>query len=182
MIPSSNRLACLITVDVNSETGPVLEFGPGTGVFTKALIQRGVQPQDLTLVEIGSEFADALAEQYPRATIIRADAARLSPRQFELPRLHGLAISGLPLLAMPSGKVMRILKEAFGLLDADAGFYQFTYGWRCPVPDAVLNRLALKADKIGIVLSNFPPATVYRITRRKNPANSWFRQMTEATE
>ncbi|MEX4009863.1 class I SAM-dependent methyltransferase [Neoaquamicrobium sediminum] len=165
-IPSSEKLASMITSEINPRIGPVIELGPGTGVFTEALMARGVRQEDLLLVELGDEFADVLALRYPDATILRTDAARLSMSSLSRRRYHGAAISGLPLLAMPPSKVLRILSGAFRLLEPKASFYQFTYGWRCPVPEAVLRRLDLKAEKIGTELRNFPPASVFRIGRR----------------
>jgi phosphatidylethanolamine/phosphatidyl-N-methylethanolamine N-methyltransferase len=165
-IPSSDHLATIITSEINPIVGPVLELGPGTGVFTQALIRRGIRPENLTLVELGENFADILARRYPDAMIVRVDAAYFSKGNLPQSRRHGAAISGLPLLSMPAAKVLRILTNAFRLLDNDAGFYQFTYGWRCPVPHRVLERLDLKAEKVGTELRNFPPASVYRIVRQ----------------
>ena len=42
MLPSGAMLADLITNEVDPSDGPVLELGPGTGVFTEALLARGV--------------------------------------------------------------------------------------------------------------------------------------------
>lgn len=162
-IPSSRHLAALITRDIHPGIGPVIELGPGTGVFTEALIRRGIRQRDLTLVELGDEFGDMLAQRYPHATIVRADAARLSMNNLPKPKLHGAAISGLPLLAMPASKVLRILAGAFSLLEPKAGFFQFTYGWQTPVPENVLRRLDLKAEMVGTEYRNFPPASVYRV-------------------
>ena len=49
MAPSSRALARAITEGIGPETGAVAEFGPGTGVFTRALLARGVAPAGLTL-------------------------------------------------------------------------------------------------------------------------------------
>ncbi len=165
VIPSGGALAELITRGLDPANGPVLELGPGTGAFTHALVRRGFRPADLTLVELGDDFADMLARRYPEATILRVDAASLPPLSDPVSRPHGAAVSGLPLLSMPPAKVMRIVAAAFRLLDRQACLYQFTYGWRCPVPASVLDRLGLKAEKVGRVLANFPPAAVYRISR-----------------
>ena len=40
--PSSPALAEMITSEISPTTGSVLELGPGTGVFTRALIARGL--------------------------------------------------------------------------------------------------------------------------------------------
>lgn len=165
VVPSGERLAELITRDIDPARGPVLELGPGTGVFTQALVRRGVRPADLTLVELGTEFADILALRYPEATVMRMNAASLPRLRRPAPRLHGAAISGLPLLSMPPAKVLRILAGAFRLLAPEAGLYQFTYGWRCPAPAQILDRLGLTAEKTGAAWANVPPAGVYKISR-----------------
>jgi phospholipid N-methyltransferase len=48
--PSGTALAELITREIAPTCGAVLELGPGTGVFTRALLARGVREEDLTLV------------------------------------------------------------------------------------------------------------------------------------
>lgn len=164
--PSSSTLAKLITSEISHDTGPVIELGPGTGAFTRALIARGVRQEDLALVEFGSEFAAALELQYPRARMLQMDAARLRTIDIFGGRQAGAVVSGLPLLSMPPRKVMAILTGAFRKMTPDGAFYQFTYGPRCPVPRRLLDHLGLEAVRIGGTLANLPPAAVYRIRRR----------------
>jgi phospholipid N-methyltransferase len=47
------------------------------GVFTRALLARGVAAENLVLVESGSEFLDALRRAFPRAELLGIDAATL---------------------------------------------------------------------------------------------------------
>ncbi len=51
----------------------MLELGAGTGVFTRAILQRGFQPSDITIAEMGGNFADVLAVRYPEARLLRID-------------------------------------------------------------------------------------------------------------
>ncbi len=162
--PSSDALAELMTAEIGPETGPVLELGPGTGVFTAALLARGVREADLTLVEFGSDFAVLLQARFPQARVLWMDAGRLATLDPHAP--VGAVVSGLPLLNMGPRKTMAILKGAFGLLRPRGAFYQFTYGPRCPVPRPLLDRLGLKATLVGRAFRNLPPAAVYRITER----------------
>jgi len=162
--PSGAALAEIITRDVSSSTGPVIELGPGTGVFTAKLLDRGVQPERLTLIEYGPEFVERLQRRFPNVRIINMDAADLG----QLPLADGPAgavISGLPLLSMPRAKVTLILDGAFSHLRPGGAFYTFTYSWRCPVPRPVLDELGLRATMTGKTLRNIPPASVYRISR-----------------
>lgn len=166
IVPSGRALASLITSEISSDTGPVIELGPGTGAFTRALVARGVRQEDLTLVEFGSEFAAALQLRYPGARTLRMDAAQLRTVDLFDGRPAGAVVSGLPLLSMPSRKVHAILTGAFRKMRPGGAFYQFTYGPRCPVPIRLMDHFGLEAERIGGTLANLPPAAVYRLRRR----------------
>lgn len=163
--PSSRALASLITGEISRDTGPIIELGPGTGAFTRALLARGVRPQDLALIEAGSEFAVALQARYPAARTLWMDAARLRTVELFDGQPAGAVVSGLPLLSIAPRKVMAILIGAFAKMRPDGAFYQFTYGPRCPVPPRMLDHLGLQAERIGGTLANLPPASVYRLRR-----------------
>ena len=165
--PSGNALAKIITQDITPETGQVIELGPGTGVFTAKLLERGVRPENLTLIEYGANFTAHLKSRFPMVRVLRMDAADVA--EIELPNGApvGAVISGLPLLSMPDQKVIAILDGAFAQLKPDGAFYQFTYGPRCPVARPILEGLGLKATHIGRTMLNVPPAAVYRISRRR---------------
>jgi phospholipid N-methyltransferase len=161
--PSGRALARLIASEIDVASAPVLELGPGTGVFTRALLARGLRQEDLTLVEQDARFATLLAGRFPRARLLNIDAGLLGLE-------HGVggfggAVSGLPLLSMPRAQVCAILDAAFSAMRGGAALYQFTYGFRCPVPDGVLADLGLRSTRMGSAIANLPPATVYRIAR-----------------
>jgi phospholipid N-methyltransferase len=164
--PSGASLAAAMTAAIAPTHAPVIELGPGTGVFTRALLARGVPEHRIALVELGDEFADALRQLFPRATLVRQDATRLGSLQLFGGELAGAVVSGLPLLAMTLRQVRRVLEEAFCRLRPGGAFFQFTYGFRCPVPPRLLARLGLKATRVSVALRNLPPAAVYRIERR----------------
>jgi len=165
--PSGNALASIMTQDITSATGHVIELGPGTGVFTAKLLERGVRPEDLTLVEYGATFARHLESRFPLTRVLRMDAARVGDIEFQNDAAVGAVISGLPLLSLPDQKVIAILDGAFAQLKPGGAFYQFTYGPRCPVARPILEGLDLQATHIGRTMLNVPPAAVYRISRRR---------------
>lgn len=164
--PSSQSLAQLITSEIGPDTGHVIELGAGTGVFTRELIGRGVREEDITLIEQDVSFIAMLNDRFPRARVLNLDASNVDRLQGDGGRF-GAAVSGLPLLSMSPRKVMAILSASFRAMDGGGRFYQFTYGPRCPVPRAILDRLGLKAVRIGRTPWNLPPAAVYRISRRR---------------
>ncbi|MCP3381761.1 MULTISPECIES: class I SAM-dependent methyltransferase [unclassified Bradyrhizobium] len=163
--PSGQSLARLMTQEIVPGSGPVIELGPGTGIFTKALVERGVPEHDLLLVEYGSDFIPLLQQRFPGARVLWMDARQLSQHErFMAPA--SAVVSGLPLLSMTPRKVIAILSGAFRHLREEGTLYQFTYGPRCPVPRPILDRLGLKASLVGRTALNIPPASVYRVRRR----------------
>ena len=55
----------------------MIELGPGTGAVTKALVERGIDPSRLVLVEFNPTFCRLLRTRYPDATVIQGDAYRI---------------------------------------------------------------------------------------------------------
>jgi phosphatidylethanolamine/phosphatidyl-N-methylethanolamine N-methyltransferase len=164
--PSSRWLAAVMTAEITPAVAPIIEFGPGSGVFTRALLARGVPEEQLTLIESSGEFATLVSARFPAARVLRIDASSLRRLELFDQQRAGAVISGLPLLSMPPKKLIAILKGAFHHLRPDGALYQFTYGPTCPIPRRLLDRLGLKATRIGGTCANFPPAMVYCIRRR----------------
>jgi phospholipid N-methyltransferase len=169
ILPSGPALARLITSEIGPNTGPVIELGPGTGVFTRALLARGVRPSDLSLIELNPDFARNLQLQFPGMRVLCADASRLSEAGFDAGWKAGAVVSGLPLRAMPVQTIRGIMTGCFAYLRPGGAVYQFTYGWRCPVPAPIVDSLGLDVARIGRTLRNVPPADVYRFSRRSPP-------------
>ncbi|MGR8922234.1 class I SAM-dependent methyltransferase [Rhizobium leguminosarum] len=165
--PSGDSLARIMTSEIAALDGPIIELGPGTGVFTRALLARGVSEADLTLIEYGPEFINSLQARFPTARVLQMDAAHLSHADIFEGEPVGAVVSGLPLLSMSPRKITSIMAGAFAYMRPGGAVYQFTYGPRCPVSRPILDRLGLKAVRIGGTVRNLPPASVYRISRSK---------------
>ncbi len=164
--PSGRTLARLMTAGIGPETGPVIELGPGTGVFTRALLARGVAPENLLLIERSPAFTLLLRERFPDLDIVCDLAQRLDGHaRARLPDAPGAIVSGLPLLAMSRLAQQEILTAAFSALRPGGTFVQFTYGHVPPVDKAVATALGLRFDCIGRTLRNLPPASVYSVRR-----------------
>lgn len=162
--PSGPTLARLMTAGIGPGTGPVIELGPGTGVFTRALLSRGVAPENLLLIERSPAFTLLLRERFPDLEIVCDLAQRLDHHaRARLPGSPGAIVSGLPLLAMSRSVQQEILTAAFSALRPGGTFVQFTYGHVPPVDKAVARGLGLRFDCIGRTLRNLPPASVYSI-------------------
>jgi phosphatidylethanolamine/phosphatidyl-N-methylethanolamine N-methyltransferase len=158
--PSSKLLARAMAryVDPNSK-GPVVELGPGTGPVTEALVQAGVAPSRLVLVEFNSSFCRLLSSRYPEATLVQGDAYGMR-RLLETLLLQPAAavVSGLPLVTKPIRQRLRLLRDAFDLMLPGAPFVQFTYSVAAPVPKRLGGFSVEASERIWM---NLPPARVW---------------------
>jgi len=160
VMPSSKALARTMAryVDPNA-SGPVIELGPGTGPVTEAMVERGVDPSRLILVEFDPDFCRLLRSRYPRATVVQGDAYRLRRLLETYVRSPASAVvSGLPLVTKPVLARVRLITDAMALLAPGAPFVQFTYAMVTPIPKA-LN--GIKAEASELIWMNVPPARVW---------------------
>ena len=164
--PSGDALAQLITRDIVPDGGPVIELGPGTGAFTRCILAKGLPESDLTLVENSAAFTALLRRRFPMATLLEMDVTRMRRHEEPWKSMQAQAvISGLPLLTMGLRAQWNVVGACMQSLRAGGGLYQFTYMRSCPIAPGVLDRMGLRAERVGTARLNLPPASVYRITR-----------------
>jgi len=166
-MPSGPSLARAITAEISAATGPVLELGPGTGVFTRALLARGVSAENLTLLEFDPKLAKLLGARFPGVRVVSACATKLASLDLFEQNGVGAIVSGLPLLSMPHTTIHQILEGSFSQLREEGTIYQFTYRPLCPVPRKVMKALNLKGVCTNFSMKNLPPAWVFAL-RKKN--------------
>jgi phosphatidylethanolamine/phosphatidyl-N-methylethanolamine N-methyltransferase len=168
--PSSRQLARQMMAELPRSPCRVIELGGGTGVFTQALLDHGVPPADLLVLELNEELHQHLQRHFPQVQIACADAVDLAAvaeaRGFGSAKPADAVISGLGLLSMPKATQHAILSAAFGTMHARGRFVQFTYGPANPVARDVLDGLGLNARRSSFTWWNVPPATVYVYSRR----------------
>ena len=166
--PSGKILARAMAryVDPNSD-GPVVELGPGTGPVTEALVEAGVDPARLVLVEFNPSFCRILQARYPEATLVQGDAYGMRRLLKSLLLQPASAfVSGLPLITKPVKMRWRLVRDAFDLMMPGAPFVQFTYSVASPLPRRLGGFTAEASERIWM---NIPPARVwvYRKTDRR---------------
>lgn len=158
--PSGRPLARALAAAVDpSIPGPVVELGPGTGPVTEALIERGIAPERLVLVEFDPEFCAILRRRYPAATVVHGDAYALTDTLSGILREPAAAIvSSLPLMTRPVPVRVRLLQAVMRLLRRGAPFVQFTYAAMAPIPS---RHRRYRVDAMPRVWMNLPPARVW---------------------
>jgi phosphatidylethanolamine/phosphatidyl-N-methylethanolamine N-methyltransferase len=167
VMPSGKPLARAMAKCVNPGIeGPVIELGPGTGAVTAALVEQGVDPSRLVLVEFNPAFCRLLRTRYPEATVVQGDAYAIGRLLGSLLRRPAAAVvSGLPLFTKPLKLRLRLLADAFSLLAPDAPFIQFTYAVVSPIPRSYSGARAAASERIWL---NIPPARVW-VYREASP-------------
>jgi len=158
--PSSKALARTMARYVDpAANGPVIELGPGTGPVTEALVEHGIDPSRLILVEFNPDFCRLLRARYPAATVVQGDAYRLR-RLLEtyVDEPAAAIVSGLPLVTKPLRTRLRLISDAMTLLAKGAPFVQFTYAMLPPIPKELSG---VRAEASELIWMNLPPARVW---------------------
>jgi phosphatidylethanolamine/phosphatidyl-N-methylethanolamine N-methyltransferase len=126
---------------------------------TEALVEAGVSPSRLVLVEFDPSFCRILQARYPEATLVQGDAYSLR-RLLETLLMQPAAavVSGLPLVTKPIRERWRLIRDAFDLMVPGAPFVQFTYSVASPLPKRLGGFTAEASERIWM---NLPPARVW---------------------
>ena len=171
LAPSSRQLAAQMVAQLPADARRVIELGGGTGVFTRAMLDRGIAPENLLVVELNEELAALLKQRFADVRVVNGDACELpaiaSRERFAEDGVDAV-VSGLGFLSMPRTLQKSILEAVFAVLGADRPLIQFTYGPSSPLPRDLLAELGLSVRRAGVVLFNVPPATVYVYTRTRS--------------
>jgi len=158
--PSGAALARAMAGEADPKaTGAVIELGPGTGTVTKALVDSGVDPSRLVLIEFYDEFCRLLKERFPEATVIGGDAyAVRSLLSDRLSEPADAVLSSLPLLTKPVIARTQLLEDCFSLMTPGRPFVQFTYMLQPPIPAQYVDADLTGSKRIWL---NLPPARVW---------------------
>ena len=167
--PSSVRLAELVVAALPRQRDlRVIELGGGTGSFTRAMLAAGVRLENLMVIERSPALHSYLVESFPQLHIARGDAMEIAAigraTGFDSAPPHAV-VSGLPMASMGARVKAAILSGAFELMGPAGVLLQFTYAWKAPISDGLLQKLGLRVRRAGRTLRNMPPATVYVFER-----------------
>ena len=163
--PSSKYLTKKMMGNLSlSEANLVVEFGPGTGVFTKKILELIGPKTKLVVIEINTSFYDNLKQQLsdPRLTLINGSATDLSLYLKQL-KLHkaDIIISSLPLAVLPSFLRNRIVLSASDSLSKKGKYVQFQY----TLQSQKMLEKVFSLVKIKSCLLNIPPAFIYTCSK-----------------
>ena len=175
--PSSRLLAQRMLEGVDfARVRTVVEYGPGTGVFTDALLAKLDEAWNdrarVIVFELNGEMARRLKDRFGdgagRVDVRHADALDARRALTEM-KLHGadLVISGLGWPSLPAGVRRRLVGQTARILAAGGTFRTFGYHVGLTMPGAWEFRRLVRArfervEVSRVVWANLPPAFVYR--------------------
>ena len=165
IIPSAPALCMRIARQVRrTPDQSVIELGAGTGVVSKAMLDAGLPPEKLYVVEIVHDMAEHLREVLPGVNVIEGDARELVRLLPEHVRGNvGTVVCGVPLVLLSLAEQKRFI-DAMEAVAPGVGFLHFSYCITSPLP-YVKHHLTAKREEW--TPRNFPPASVWRYTPEK---------------
>ncbi|WP_075290937.1 phospholipid N-methyltransferase PmtA [Pararhizobium arenae] len=160
IIPTSGVTARRMASVVNPHSGlPVLELGPGTGVITKAILEKGVKPENLFSVEFSTDFYEHLIGRFPEVNFINGDAFDLSTTLGEhRDRQFDCVISAVPLLNFPMYRRVALIEDLLKRIPVGRPVIQISYGPLSPIV-ALPDRYQI--SHYDFVVRNIPPAQLW---------------------
>ncbi|MEX1036411.1 MAG: methyltransferase domain-containing protein [Sneathiella sp.] len=168
--PSGPSLARAMAKAAEPAGKRLLEIGPGTGVITEALLERGAAKDDLYLLERDAALAAYLDRKFPDIRVIVGDARIISELVSpDMVGSFGVIVSSLPLLNMKEADKICILEQIFSLLSPDGALVQYTYSARAPLSPELADRFGVKGTRTTTVFRNIPPASVWKYSRDDGP-------------
>lgn len=161
--PSSKYLAYEMINTINFEdTNCIVEYGPGTGVFTEKILARAKDTTIIILIEVNKSFYNNLKELYghKRNVIILNDSAENIKDILKIYSIKKVdyIISGLPFASLPKNISNCILDRSSEILCDCGEFITFQYTLvKRKYIGSFFNKVSHKR-----VIRNFPPAYVLR--------------------
>ena len=163
-IPSSRFLIRTLLGELDfARARVIVEYGPGVGTFTHAILARMRPDAMLVALETNREFVHFLQQSTPdpRLRVVHGSAATVQ----DALRANGVGkadfvISGIPFSTLPADERAAVLHATRAVLQPDGAFlvYQFS-----PMVLASLRQVFSQVRR-GFQLLNMPPAQLFYCT------------------
>ena len=156
--PSSRYLVGAMLAEVDfARARRVVEYGPGTGVFTAEALRRLRQDGEFLALDTEAHFIEALRERLPdpRLVAVPGSAASVERHLAALGWPNAdVILSGIPYTAMPADLRLAILRASAAALAPGGLFIAYQYS---PYIRPLLGRLFGSVETRWVPL-NLPPA------------------------
>lgn len=162
VLPSSDNLANKMIENINfNDSKCIVEYGPGTGVFTEKLIESRSNGTILILIEYNHDFYSMLVDKYKHEEnlyIINDSAENIAKylKEYNISKVDYI-VSGLPFASLPKDVSSSILNVSKKILKKDGKFITFQYTLlRKQFINEFFGRIDVKRE-----IKNIPPAYVF---------------------
>lgn len=149
----------------------VVEFGPGTGVFTEAVLQKLHPEAKFFAIERSADLVAATQQRCPSATVIEDSVANVVElcRQQSMHQVDAI-VCGLPWASFSDSLQTEIMDAMLEVLPPGGQFATFAYWQGVVLPAGLRFSKRLKStfttvQRSPTVWRNLPPAFVYRCIR-----------------
>lgn len=164
VIPSSRFLCRLMISQIAwAQANVIVELGPGTGVFTQAILEHKRRDTQFLVVEHDPAFQQILRSRFPEL-LIRDEALHLTRYLGELGLSRAdVIISGLPFALFPYDLRKQILDQVLDSLAPGGMFVTFQYSLQ------LYPELKQRFAHVNLSFTpfNVPPAFVYTCFKGK---------------
>lgn len=169
VLPSSKYLAKRMVEEIDfSSCKYIVEYGPGTGVFTEEIMKRKNQNSKFLIIEQNIEFYHMLCDRYgntPNVIIVNGTVEKIEEylKENEFPYAD-VIISGIPFTSLPKDVTKTILHNTTQVLKRESLFITFQYSLlRKQMFEEYFQILDRKRE-----ICNVPPAYVLIMARGEN--------------
>lgn len=161
--PSSKNLAEKMVRDIDFDNARcIVEYGPGTGVFTKKLVELKKSDTILLLIEYNKDFYRHLNDKYNKYDNIICinDSAENIDKYLQKYKIDKVdyIVSGLPFASLPKNVSEKILIKTMNVLKKDGLFITFQY----TLFKKEFIASYFKKIKIDREIINLPPAYILK--------------------
>ena len=138
----------------------IVEYGPGTGVFTEKILARVQEHTTVILIELNKNFYDELKNRYgykKNVIILNESAENIDNilRKYNIKKMD-YVVSGLPFASLPAEVSENILTKTRILLKENGDFITFQYSlFKKKFIQKFFSQMNTK-----LVVRNLPPAYV----------------------
>lgn len=149
----------------------IIEYGPGTGVFTEHILSSMRPGTQFFAIEINPVFTQILRQRFPALHVYQDSVQQVR----DICRMEGVEqvdviISGLPWALIPDRAQNCYLDATLAVLRPEGQFVTFAYLTGLVLAEAKRFRVKLKrrftdVQKSKVSWLNVPPAFVYRCRR-----------------